>query len=299
MDFLIFQDAAYVDIVTAADGALDTITTNNAATVTVWLFGADEQPVDGTVFWFAGTNQRQLLAHVPWSDSIIYFDSAGCDSCLNIREDDPTNFKGQWNHYAFVKDGEDGAIYQNGELLTDATTMPLAAMDVITTARFGTFAANSFPYAGLMDDIGVWDEALSLEQIQQVMTSGLGGSPELPGDFNADGVLDTADFLIMAENFNTRQSPEEAFLKGDMDGNLRIDLRDFIVFRELFHGPDQAAGATAAVPEPATGVLCGIAAAYILTYRRRKSLAPQAAAIGAHAGDSSNRVYKTKIASHV
>ncbi len=98
MDFLSHADPAYIEVSTAPDGALDSITDNDAATITLWLYGADENPVNGTVVWWAGDNQRQMVIHVPWSDEIIYFDMAGCDSCLFMQEADETNYKGQWNH---------------------------------------------------------------------------------------------------------------------------------------------------------------------------------------------------------
>jgi hypothetical protein len=212
MDFLSFQDLTYVDIVTAADGALDSITDNDAATVSLWLFGSDEQPVDGTVVWFAGNDQRQFLAHVPWSDQIIYFDTAGCDSCLLIQEPDETKYKGQWNHYAFVKGAERAAIYQNGELLIETDDRP--PFDIITSARFGTFANESFPYSGLMDDIGIWDEALTDAQIASLAAGNnpVGG---MPGDFNSDGTLDAADIDALTTQVLGGTNPPNFDLNND------------------------------------------------------------------------------------
>ncbi len=90
------------------------------------------------------------------------------------------------------------------------------------------------------------------------------------GDFNADGAIDLADFAIMTENFNTKlPSPEEAFSKGDMNGNLRVELRDFIAFRELF-AEQSAAGQAAAVPEPAALTLAGFGLATGSTWFRRR-----------------------------
>lgn len=191
MDFLTTQEAAYVNIPSAADGAFDTITDKDAFTVSLWLNGSEEMPADSTVMWFAGLDQRQMVVHVPWSDSTIYFDMAGCDSCLFVSEADETKFKEKWNHYAFVKDGERAAIYQNGQLLID--TEGRSPMDIINSGRFGTFANDSYPYTGLMDDIAIWDEALSPATIAGLAS---GNSPlgnGVPGDFNNDQQLSAAD----------------------------------------------------------------------------------------------------------
>ena len=195
MDFLTNADAVYIDIPSAVDGAFDTIVDNDAVTISLWLYGSDEMPVDSTVFWFGGANDRQLLAHVPWSNETIYFDSAGHDSILYIEEFDETKWMGQWNHYAFVKNEDAGAIYQNGELLVD--TVGVNAMEMIDAGRFGTFANDSYPYSGLMDEIGIWDEALSQEQIQEIMTNGLGGGETQlqAGDANMDLKFDQLDLV--------------------------------------------------------------------------------------------------------
>jgi hypothetical protein len=220
IDFLSAFDPVFIDIPSAADGAFDGVTDNDSVTISLWLFGSDEQPVDGTLFWFAGGDNRQLLAHVPWSDSIIYFDMAGCDSCLSIEEPDETKYMGQWNHYAFVKDGELAAIYQNGELLTEAVGMN--AMDVIWTARFGTFADDTFPYSGLMDDIAVWDEALSEEAIASLAAgiNPVGGG--VLGDFDGDGVLAAGDIDELTRQAAAQSHPA-AF---DLTNDARVDIQD-------------------------------------------------------------------------
>ncbi len=206
MNFLTTQDAAYVDIPSAADGAFDSITDKDAFTVSLWLNGSEEMPADSTVMWFAGLDQRQMVVHVPWSDSTIYFDMAGCDSCLFISEPDETKFKEKWNHYAFVKDGERAAIYQNGQLLID--TDGRNPMDIINSGRFGTFANDSYPYTGLMDDIAIWDEALSGATIAGLAA---GNSPlgnGVTGDFNNDQQLTAVDIdaLTVAVNAGTNEA---------------------------------------------------------------------------------------------
>ena len=62
-------------------------------------------------------------------------------------------------------------------------------------------------------------------------------------------VVDVADFQIMADNFNGRYPFDESFSRGDFDLNTRVDMKDFLAFRELFNGQQ---GMAAAVPEPAT-----------------------------------------------
>ncbi len=75
----------------------------------------------------------------------------------------------------------------------------------------------------------------------------------VPGDFNSDGAIDTLDFQILADNFNTTGSD---FSDGDINFDRQVNLVDFVEFRELFDG---AAGTAAAVPEPLGASLAVIA----------------------------------------
>jgi hypothetical protein len=161
---------AYVNIPNAASGAFDSIVQSDSATISLWLYGSDEQPVDQWTFWFGPG--RQLGSHVPWGDSVIYFDVAGCcDSTSRIEKHEPntSKYKGQWNHYAFVKDHEYTAIFQNGSLFVDSGTDEKAPLSTITEFFIGAgpdFDRRS--YSGLIDDVAVWDEALSRDEISRL-----------------------------------------------------------------------------------------------------------------------------------
>jgi hypothetical protein len=77
-------------------------------------------------------------------------------------------------------------------------------------------------------------------------------APALPGDYNGDSVVDTADFIVWRDNTNT-----SAILPNDITSGT-VDESDYSVWREHF-GQTLGAAATgissaAAVPEP-TGML--------------------------------------------
>jgi hypothetical protein len=95
---------------------------------------------------------------------------------------------------------------------------------------------------------------------------------ENPGDFNLDGVIDTADFEILASNFNQEFSVLESYEKGDLVQNGRVDLNDFLRFRLIFNAP---AAAAASVPEPTrmTFSIWVFVAACALTRQRRRGSA--------------------------
>ncbi len=76
------------------------------------------------------------------------------------------------------------------------------------------------------------------------------------GDFNFDGGVDAADYLILAANAETDLSglsAIDAYSAGDLDGDGRNDIVDFVLFKAAYvalHGPAAFSQLIAGVPEP-------------------------------------------------
>ena len=89
-----------------------------------------------------------------------------------------------------------------------------------------------------------------------------------PGDLNFDGVIDTADYLILATNAETDLdglSPFEAYAAGDLNGDGRNSIEDFLEFKSAYialHGPAAFAAMLQGVPEPS--VYCSLSATFVL-----------------------------------
>jgi hypothetical protein len=96
-----------------------------------------------------------------------------------------------WTHFAFRGNGEEFELVINGGgeegPVIEYDGFTLQAHDTIYIGRQGTET-----WGGRLDDFRVYDEALTNEQIAEIM-SGDGGGGGLPGDFNDDGLLDAAD----------------------------------------------------------------------------------------------------------
>ena len=101
-----------------------------------------------------------IATHLPWSSSQIFLDTGGCcgpENRLVQEEPDFTLWQGHWNHYAFLKDGERTAIYQNGELWTEG--FDKKELNPIATAMFGggrrggNELQGDITWGGLLDDI--------------------------------------------------------------------------------------------------------------------------------------------------
>ena len=85
------------------------------------------------------------------------------------------------------------------------------------------------------------------------------------GDFDGDGDIDGADFLIWQNNFPNSDGGQISF-SGDSDGDGDVDGADFLNWQNNFPTP---ASSLSAVPEPATAALLALAGSAWLLRRRR------------------------------
>ena len=226
LDFGAFDDGAHMSIPSAEDGAFETLTDNDAATITFWLLGGDEQPVNQWHFWFGPG--RQLGSHVPWGNGTVYFDVAGCcNETQRVQQpSDPDFYTGEWTHYAFVKDEIYTAIYQNGELFADSEDSEAPAGDKaplgdISEVFFGAGDSGAVSSInGLMDDIGIWDNALTVDEIQSVMENGLapGVTKLQAGDADQDLDFDQLDLVKVQIAGQYLSGNAATWGDGDWDG---------------------------------------------------------------------------------
>lgn len=140
---------------------------NDAITLSLWIRGADSQPSNDSLFWAGsepgGGGIRSLNAHVPWSDQVIYWDTAGCCDAglqrVSVLDSNPAHWKSAWNHYVFIKNGSTKEIWQNGRLL-------LSAINTATLTSIRSFIlgavnpSGSGGYHGRVDDLGIWAAAI-------------------------------------------------------------------------------------------------------------------------------------------
>ena len=171
LDFGTAANGAVVTVPSASSGAFDSIAANNQVTISLWIHGNTSQPANDFLLWAsdqpAGNGIRSLNAHAPWGDGTIYWDTGGCcDTTQRIfrAEPDTDLWRGRWNHYVFIKRGDVKEIWQNGRLFhSDSNTAPITAIRSFSIGdRTGGSGAS---YAGLIDDVAVWDTALEAAAI--------------------------------------------------------------------------------------------------------------------------------------
>lgn len=120
------------------------------------------------------------------------------------------------------------------------------------------------------DSAGVFDLSPTGSQVYLNAVAYLGGPGFKAGDVDADGDVDIADFNAIRDHF--QQSAASRAL-GDLTADGVVDWRDYRQWKSNFAGAANVTGIPA--PEPASGVLLGLAAIAWVGGRRRTSPSPR------------------------
>jgi hypothetical protein len=163
------SDASFLNAATADD------------TLSVAFFIKLRSVRAGSAFWAnspsSNNGTRGYQAHVPWSDSTIYFDTSGCCGAdtqrINLNIDQFPGYTGdatwwqQWHHFAFVKDGAEKRIYINGQLFHSGGGDPLKT-DFTTLLMGGGPSNTENRMDGFLDDFAIYNGALTAAQAQSL-----------------------------------------------------------------------------------------------------------------------------------
>jgi len=167
----------------------------------------------------------------------------------------------QWVHHAVVKTGDTFVYFRDG---VDSGLTSTTTGDGAEQPFFIGGGQVRERWQGRIDDVALWDEALSALDIDLIFTSGVGAlvnPPGLPGDVNGDDMVDIEDYRIIRDNFNVGRTREE----GNLDRQGVTSLADFRIWKNAFEM------APAAVPEPGGLALAVIALTMAMIGRRRAS----------------------------
>ncbi len=153
---------------------------------------------------------------------------------------------------------------------------PLVFVDLDDNSYFH-FIANDVPGVGHLD--GLLSTADSLFVADLSPSGGLGSSQSdsgviyqiqslvdlLTADFNKDGDVDGADFLIWQANFGTVTGATSN--TGDANADGAVDGEDFLLWQAAFGGSGGEAATT--IPEPATAMLLAFCTVFLALRSRR------------------------------
>ena len=222
-------------------GALDFASANNASvdipvaafsnisagiTISMWVHGdAAMQPQNDSIFYAndAGGN-RVLNIHLPWGNSRVYWDAGNSGGATYDRIDKaavPAEFEGQWNHWVFTKDAVANAlnIYLNGALWHSGPGT--RTMNGITSASFGSQLGVASFYDGWIDDVRLYDVALSPSAIGAIYDAGTTNPAPIPNPamFAAPPTADSDTAISMTAITGTSSNNPVEYLFSETSGN--------------------------------------------------------------------------------
>jgi len=173
----------------------DYSTISDQITIAFWSKGASSLPESTTILeGVDDLNRRQLNIHLPWGNRQIYWDcgndGSNYDRINQLAEE--SDFKDNWTHWTFTKNASTGSlkIFKNGtEWLSGTDKTKLMNVQEL---YIGSSANNARKYPGQIDDLRIWNVAMSGAEIQEFMCSPITtNSPNfdnlvLAYDFNED-----------------------------------------------------------------------------------------------------------------
>ena len=192
------------------------------------------------------------------------------DVQLNLRYTDPNNPTGGGSWDLLVK--SNGAQGLAGIQAKIGGALGVTGIDLPANAITGTwtgarptlvaadisvneFNATGGAVAGTLGTVSVRGDSVGVDGLKA-------------GDANRDGQVNIADFNILADKFG--DAGTFGWNDGDFNSSGSVNIADFNLLADAFGDPASPAPAIAAVPEPASVVLLGLAAAGGLAIRRRQ-----------------------------
>ncbi len=153
-------------------GASNFSAISDAITISLWCYGnPDIMPANSYAFEGKDNlNRRQVNAHLPWSNSRVYWDCGNDGSYDRIDKlAADSTYEGKWNHWTFTKNTSTGRMkmYINGNIwwsvLGKSKLIDLQNLSLGSSENFGGY------YYGMLDNFRVWNIELSPTEIAEYM----------------------------------------------------------------------------------------------------------------------------------
>jgi uncharacterized protein (TIGR02145 family) len=168
------------------DGTDDYISVINSNSLSLSQYSISVwSKIDTSISWFPG---RQLISKgCEWPIGVgvsyrIYFENTyyvmdNWAPSRSLLSNLINSFNSNWSHLVFTFDGQGNSMYLNGVLLGNATQNSALVSSLeplfIGARKFASSCTISDNYSGKLDDIGIWNRALTQQEITNLYNSQL------------------------------------------------------------------------------------------------------------------------------
>ena len=128
-------------------------------------------------------------------------------------------------------------------------------------------AAHDVRYLRIeIDSVHLFDplDTFGYAIVGELVASAVPAMVALDGDYNADGTLDAADYIVWRANLDTNFDMPNDTTPGS------VDPEDYDEWRANFGATTSGLGAGTIVPEPAAYTFFGLSLGVLLRHRRRR-----------------------------
>ncbi len=127
----------------------------------------------------------------------------------------------RWYHVAYGLDASGSFIYVDGQLKDTSPIRSLYNRDKLTIGR-RVLGIPHYPFNGLVDDVRIYNRALSTTEVAQLATE----RPD--GDIDQDGILTLTDMLLSLQISSGYQTEGNITTKGDINEDQKIGIEESI-----------------------------------------------------------------------
>jgi hypothetical protein len=177
--------------------ALNAATAGDELSVSMWIKKYDI--ADSSAFYFTSPTQARVYqAHVPWSNSRVYFDTAGCcDATTQRIDEDIAIFPGysgdatwwnSWHLFVFTKKADQKNVYIDGSLFLNGSSSGLLSTDINQLNIGADNSTTGGKMHAVVDDFAVYGKELTAANITALK------SGTKPSDLTGTGLIGWWDF---------------------------------------------------------------------------------------------------------
>ena len=143
---------------------------NNDITISVWL-NLNSIDATGRQYLVVGSNSNAMWSCAYRPSYYQFVKNQGCGT-VNAIESTSQTVINQWVHLCYVINSTTVKIYKNGSLLSTNASIPLSnsCSNFALNMGFDIFGGSEY-LNGKLDDIGIWNRALTQQEITNLYNS--------------------------------------------------------------------------------------------------------------------------------